>query len=168
MTLSRELAPSASEQTVVTNSETTVILGKNLDLIDIARRTEGTVSPREGSTPTIQWKRMGTETPTLQWRDNGSIVHGKFVSDGTQYLHLWRYGSGLPGLENCGVVVGPDFVAFVHGRSNSSKHEVYGTLITHGMLRPFDGPSYTFSQPFLDAKKLTDKQARQASPTSRG
>src|ERR1035437_577267 len=114
MTLSRELAPSASEQTVVTNSETTVILGKNLDLIDIARRTEGTVSPREGSTPTIQWKRMGTETPTLQWRDNGSIVHGKFVSDGTQYLHLWRYGSGLPGLENCGVVVGPDFVAFVH------------------------------------------------------
>ena len=127
------------------------LAGENIDFLHVAQATEGSLSFHNES-PTINWDNGRRR---LEWRNkNNGLQRG----ESRKTFFFWRGEWGGGGMENCGLVSGKDFVAFVY-----PSDELNAEIITKEGVKEIRGNEGIYNPVFLEARKiaLEKKAARE-------
>jgi len=129
----------------------------DIDLIEVAKITGGTVSFNQNRQPKVTW---GAErnSPEMEWTD---ARIGKETIGGRKTLRFWRGEFGGLGNEIYGAVKGKDFFALVQPKRSCLYQIEEGSLVAEiikgGKVREVFGPEAMFSQVFIQARDIADR-----------
>jgi hypothetical protein len=130
----------------------------DIDLVEVAKRTRGHVFFDSEGQPRVTWGEH--HAPSLEWIDANS---GLTKIEGEKTLNFWRGQWGGPLMETCGLVMGEDFVAFVHPRDLNAPKEgndyVTAEIISDGRIDQIEVPVGVFNPVFLKAREIADKNS---------
>jgi hypothetical protein len=139
-----------------TSAPTEVALSAaDIDLVEVARLTGGKVSFGQDKQPTVLWGRNGRSS--LGWVDE---YDGLTKVEGQKTLKFWRGEWGGTGMELSGVVMGKDFVAFVHPRESmweKEEGELVAEIISAGKIKSLIAPEGVFNPAFIEARNIADR-----------
>jgi hypothetical protein len=124
----------------------TVSMADEIDLMQVGLRTGG-VMQKENNNVSVSW---GRGRRTLEWRNS-------LREPNERSLFLWKGIRGGEDMENCGAVMGRDFVAFIRPTNNAL---IEGEVITKQGIQQISGYERIYNPAFAVAREMALEASR--------